>query len=209
MYMPGFVSSKPDGPHVPILAPPSEVLKLRKRVIVLINDTAQDLGVLAYRQLQRDLGVNGGSVVNFAKELIKRSSDSNTAEQDAAIFEDVFKLDDDTNAPALVVLNTGQLLYSHKYNQAMTLRSWSAMPRKSLAHAMVRIHDEENRVSNHRSPTEHVKTVFDEVICNPDHFAQDAEVYVIAIENGTESILEVLESDCMSRIRVSRKDSSS
>jgi hypothetical protein len=188
--------TKPNGPHVAILAPPPEILKTRKRVIVLINDTMQDLGILAYRQLQRELGINGGSVVNFAKEIIKRSATDNTPETDDNIFKDGFKLDDDSTTPALVVLNTGQLLYSHKYNKAMTLRSWSAMPRKSVTHDMIRIHEQENRVKGHRNPKEHVKTVFDDVIHNPDRVAADAEVYVIAIEDGTENVLSLLADDC-------------
>jgi hypothetical protein len=187
---------KPNGPHVPILAPSPEILKTRKRVIVLVNDAIQDLGILAYRQLQRELGINGGSVINFVKEIIKRSAIDNTAEKDDAIFKDGFKLEDNSTTPALIVLNTGQLLYSHKYDQAMTLRSWSALPRKSITHNMIRIHEEENRVKGHRNPQEHVKTVFDEVVCNSERVAADAEVYVIAIEDGTESMLNVLANDC-------------
>jgi len=196
VYLPGFITDKPNGPHVPILAPSPEILKRRKRGIVLVNDAMQDLGILAYRQLQRELGVNGGSIVNFAKEIIKRSSTENSVEADDIIFKDGYTLDDDYNVPSLVVLNTGQLLYSHKHNQAMTMRGWSAMPRKSVAHDMIRIHEQENRVRGHQTPEEHVKTVFDEVICNSDRIAPDAEIYVIAIEDGTESVLKLLEGEC-------------
>ena len=146
IHLPDFAMTKPNGPHVPILAPLPEVLKTRKRIIVLVNDTMQDLGIFAYRQLQRELGINGGSVVNFVKEMIKRSSADNDAEKDASIFRDGYVLEDKATTPALIVLNTGQLLYSHKYDQAMTLRSWSAMPRKSVAHDMIRIHDEDIRI---------------------------------------------------------------
>lgn len=188
--------TKPIGPHVPILSPSPDLLKARKRVIVIVNDTLQDLGILAYRQLQRELGINGGSVVNFVKEIIKRSAPNNSAAKDAEILKDGFKLDDDSTTPALVVLNTGQLLYSHRYDQAMTLRSWSAMPRKSIAHDMIRIHDEENRVPGHRTPEEHIKTVFDQIICNPERVAADAEVYVIAIEDGTQRVLSLIADNC-------------
>jgi hypothetical protein len=191
--------TKPNGPHVPILAPPPEILKTRKRVVVLINDTMQDLGILAYRQLQRELGINGGSVVNFVKEMIKYSATDNTAEKDATIFKDGYVLQDKTTVPALVVLNTSQLLYSHKYDQAMTLRSWSAMPRMSVAHDMVRIHDKENRVPGHENAKKHIKTVFDQFVYNPDCVAADAEVYVIAIEDGTENILSLLNDNCTYR----------
>jgi hypothetical protein len=61
---------------------------------------------------------------------------------------------------------------------------------------MIRIHEVENRVQGHRDAKEHVQSVFDNVIFNPDHVAPDAEVYVIAIEGGTECILDLLAEDC-------------
>lgn len=146
--------------------------------------------------MQRELGLNGGSVVDFVKNIIKRSTTGITAEKYDDIFEDGFKVQDDNDVPALVVMNTGQLLYSHKFNKAMTMRSWGALPRKSIAHDEIKIHDVENRVPGHRDATEHVKSVFDEVLCNPDRVAAEAEIYLIAIENGVEAVLGLLEDDC-------------
>jgi hypothetical protein len=200
IYLPEFTTTKPNGPHVPILAPSPEVLKTRKRIIVVVNDAIQDLGILAYRQMQRELGLNGGSVVNFVKTLIMRSAAGEAtgaaADKYENIYEDGFQLEDDSDTPALVVLNTGQLLYSHKFNKAMTIRSWSAMPRRSVAHDMIRIHDAENRVEGHHSPKEHIKSVFESVLFNPDRVAPDAELYVIAIEGGTDYLLTLLGEDC-------------
>lgn len=199
LYLPQFSTTKPNGPHIPILTPPLETLKARKRIIVVINDTVQDLGILAYRQLQRELGVNGGSVVNFAKEMIKRSAVTNDTEKSdisTSIFHDGAGAMDDSEIPGLIVMNTGQLLYSHKYKRAMTIRSWYALPRKSIAHDHIRIHDQENYVEGHRTSTEHIKTVFDELLCNPDRIATEAEVYVIAIEGGVDNVLEVFRTDC-------------
>ena len=99
-------------------------------------------------------------------------------------------------APGLIVMNTGQLLYSHRYNRAMTMRSWYAMPRKSIAHDAIRIHDQENYVEGHRNATEHIKSVFDQLLCDPNRVAPDAEVYIIAIEGGAEKTLEVFKHDC-------------
>ncbi|RYF41242.1 MAG: hypothetical protein EOO38_20935, partial [Cytophagaceae bacterium] len=45
IYLPGFTTTKPAGPHVPILAPSPDVLKIRKRIIVIVNDAIQDLGI--------------------------------------------------------------------------------------------------------------------------------------------------------------------
>jgi hypothetical protein len=201
IYLPDFTTAKPKGKAVPILAPSPEILKTRKRIIVIVNDATQDLGVLAYRHMQRDLGLNGGSVVNFIKEIVKRSATGAEAAKYDNIFKDGFRLEDDNDTPALVVMNTGQLLYSHKYEKAMTMRSWSAMPRKSVSHDMIRIHDVENRIEGHRDPREHVISVFNNIFCNPDRVAADAEVYVIAIEGGSEYMLNLLERDCELHVR--------
>ena len=191
LYLPTLSNSKPDGPHIPILAPAPEVLKTRKRVIVIINDdTYQDLGILAYRELQREGGVNGGSVVNFVKGLVNRTQANMDTNLDPARFEK------DEHIPGLIVLNTGQLLYSHKLNKALSMRSWIALPRKSITHDPVKVHDVENRVEGHRTPAEHIKTVFDTVIKNPNFVSPEAEVYVVAIENGIEKLIEVLNQDC-------------
>jgi hypothetical protein len=163
---------------------------------VLVNDTIQDLGVLAYRQMQRELGLNGASVVDFVKNIIKRSSTGDAMGKYEDISKDGYKVEDDNDVPALVVMNTGQLLYSHKYNKSTTMRSWSSLPRKSIAHDMIKVHDEENRIPGHRDSKEHVKSVFDDILYNPNRVATDAEVYIIAVENGTESVLGLLGDDC-------------
>ena len=67
------------------------------------------MGILAYRQLQRDRGVNGGSVIDFAKEVIERSggADDKDIWQDGAGVTDKME-----ETPGLIVMNCGQLLYS-------------------------------------------------------------------------------------------------
>ncbi|ORY19683.1 Arb2 domain-domain-containing protein [Clohesyomyces aquaticus] len=194
LYLPTLSTTKPNAqPHVPILAPPANILKSRKRIIVVINDSLQDLGILAYRQLQRELGLNGGSIVNFAKEMVHRSAES---KETFDIFRDRAGVaEKEKETPGLIVMNTGQSLYSHKFNEAMTIRSWQSMPRKSICHESIKIHELENRVEGHRTPKEHIEAVFNKVIKNPDFVSPDAEIYVIAIENGADHLLEILDAD--------------
>ncbi|KAL5425913.1 hypothetical protein PMIN05_011823 [Paraphaeosphaeria minitans] len=220
LYLPTLTSNKPKGPHVPILAPVASVLKTRKRIIVIINDdTYQDLGILAYRELQREGGVNTGSVINFAKGkqatrhkwigsiaasglnsfsfvgLVNRAQANTDISLGEKLAKDGARIEKDEHIPGLIVLNAGQLLYSHKLNKALSNRSWTALTRKSITHDPVQIHEVENRVEGHRTAAEHIKTVFDTVIKNPNFVHPEAEVYVIAIENGVESLLEVLNKD--------------
>jgi hypothetical protein len=194
LYLPALTNTKPDEPHVPILAPRAEILRTRKRVIVLINDdTHQDLGVLAYRELQRDGGINGGSIVNFLKDIVTRN------EVDVDVIQKFAKdgagVEADDQVPGVIVLNTAQLLYSHKFNKALSNRSWIALPRKSIIHDPVRVHPVENYVKGHSTPQEHIRSVFDSVITNAAFVAPNAEVYVVAIQNGVEALLDVLNQD--------------
>lgn len=196
VYLPNYSKTKPNGPHIPILAPSPEILKTRKRVFVLINDLNQDLGILAYRQLQVEKGLNGGSVVNLVKDLIKHSLLEHDLGLSASIFEDGTAVINEDQTPGIVVLNPGQLLYSHKHNKAMSLRSWSAMPRKSCMHDMIKLHEEENSIAGHRTPVEHIKSVLTEVVYNVDRVSPDAEIYLVAIESGAQHMVELLEEDC-------------
>ncbi|KAF2265388.1 hypothetical protein CC78DRAFT_200559 [Lojkania enalia] len=191
LYLPQLSYGKPDEPHVPILAPPAHILRSRNRVIVIINDNQQDLGILAYRQLQRELGLNGGSIVDFTKELITRSNPSLSAtlSKDGAGLEDK-----EADTPGLIVMNTGQLLFSYKFHTALSTRSWGALPRKSICHSSLIMH-EENRVKGNECPKLHIKYVWEHVVCNPEFVDPDAQVYVIAIENGAGLFLKLLNRD--------------
>jgi hypothetical protein len=50
-------------------------------------------------------------------------------------------------------------------------------------------------VEGNRDPKEHIKFVLDNVIHNKDFVAEDAEIYVVAIENGAETLLDILGAD--------------
>lgn len=169
-------------------------------MIVIINDdTYQDLGILAYRELQREGGVNGGSIINFVKTVDRHFTVNSDSGLEKKLAEDDDASDEKNNhVPGMIVLNNGQLLYSHKYNKAMSIRSWAALPRKSIFHDSIKIHEVENHVEGHMTSKEHIKTVFDSVILNSDFVSPDAEVYVVAIENGIEKLINVLHEDCKS-----------
>jgi hypothetical protein len=200
LYVPQLTTVKPEGEaSTAILSPPPDVLKKKKRVIVLVNDSSQDLGILTYRRLQRDLGVNGGSVVDFAKEIFTRSKadehEGTGNRKHADISKDGAQISDREDIPALIVMNCGQLLYSYKLGNSLTTRSWMALPRKSIFHEPVQI-TAENHIKGNYDAKEHIQFVIKNVIENDNFVAKQAEVYVIGIENGAETLLEILGQDC-------------
>jgi len=196
LYLPHLTLTKPSGPHVPILLPDPSVLRTRKRIVVLINDSMHnDLGILAYRLLAREPGLNGGSVINFAKELASRSPSTCNLGAQTKLSKDGAGIEHVEHAPGLVVLNTAQLLYSHKFNNTLSFRSWNCLPRPSRSHGSVQMHAE-NEVPGHGSPEEHVRSVFETVVLRPEYVAADAEIYIVAIEKGFRHLLDALKRDC-------------
>jgi hypothetical protein len=136
--------------------------------------------------------VNGGSVTNFAKELIKRST---PAKDDFDIFKDGAGVENKAEeTPGLIVMNCGQLLYSYKFGEAKSVRSWTAMPRKSSCHDSIKI-TEDNHIDGNREAKEHIQFVLENVINNKNFVAEDAEVYVVGIEDGAENLLFILDEN--------------
>ncbi|GME27882.1 Ribosomal protein S14 [Neofusicoccum parvum] len=70
LYLPHLTLEKPQNePSVPILVTSKDELKKKKRIIVVINDDFQDLGLWAYRIASKEHGVEAGSVISLAKAM--------------------------------------------------------------------------------------------------------------------------------------------
>jgi hypothetical protein len=171
LYLPQLSTKTPKEPHVPIFATPQAELKTKKRIVVVLNDHKQDLGVWDYRYLSTH-GIDAGSCVNLVKGL------NNGVESSEAF--------------GLVISNPGQLTYSHKYRRAMTLQSWQAMPRASLAHPATQEHPVYNSAEGNRNKAEHLTFIFERILKDSAWARQDAEIYIIGILNGGEEVLSYL-----------------
>ncbi len=223
-------SQKPSEPYVPILCHPAPILRLRKKVIVVINESVQDLGIWAYRIAGHEGGIPPGSFLDFIFEVNRRSRDP---ERIAGTWDPVFtypdellldqpvsqetqkaidyhtkneQLRDPEKTLGLIFLNTGQLLYSHRFNEAMSHATWNALPRESIVHPPVRKSSTHNTVPGNATPEEHVRFVFENIVSNPDYVAEDAQVYVIAISDGAQSLLEYLNGSCKCRFQLNNDD---
>ena len=115
LYLPHLSTEKPyaQEQQMKILTTEQSALQKKKRVIVVMNEGKQDLGIWSYRILGND-NIDAGSCVSLVKELDKRGE----------AYE----------APGLIVMNPGQLCYSYRLGQSMTNSSWEALPRQSAVH---------------------------------------------------------------------------
>ena len=238
LHLPQLSTRSTREKHVTILCQPPNVLKERKRVLVVINDIHQDLGIWSYRYLGRDGGgLLEGTAAGIAAELIERSickdKSNGTHEKNRGINEWGWKykpsfrenvaekkspdgkrpsrlrmaiqanddlksqLGDVQDAWGLVVLNPGQLLFSHSFGTAIGHASWNALPRPSAVHPPVRKDFEANFVPGNSTPEEHIRFVFSNIIDNPSFVAPHAEVSVIANGSVCAPFVQMLDEKCM------------
>jgi hypothetical protein len=183
LYLPELTTTKPKEPWVHIYANSQSVLNKKKRVVVIINDHNQDLGIWAYRVVSaEDGGIDVGTCVGIAKELKRRY---NTGDADKSDEE-----------PGLIVMNPGQLLYSHKKNRSMSMTTWNDKSRKyavcEAGHEADLIHEEHNHIKGNRSYEEHIHFVFKKIVEDPLWVATDAEIFLIGIQVGGNVALKYL-----------------
>ncbi|KAK5717165.1 hypothetical protein LTR15_009054 [Elasticomyces elasticus] len=196
-----FLDMRPEGPHVAILATDLDVLKYKKDVVVVVNEHMQDLGIWAYRMLMREPGIDGGSAVGLVKKLQKWNEEKpemvsiHTAED--AIGK--MKMDgtndegiaSDDNTPGVIIMNPGELLYSHILNRSMSQATWLARGKSSAIGTNYMVHDVHNRVYRHEAPEAHVRSVLEYFI--PSVTCEDVRLFFVGISQGGEHLLNCLD----------------
>ncbi|KAF1809969.1 hypothetical protein P152DRAFT_144656 [Eremomyces bilateralis CBS 781.70] len=209
---------KPDGPHVAIYATDPEKLRLKKRVLILVNDQLQDFGVLAYRILCGEGGINKGSVAGVVQELIRRSKQFYCKKDGKSKAGEIFDetepdpidsangekpggtktataADEDDGIPGIVILNPGGRLYSFQMKENMSQQSWMARRRSSAVHPAHNIDEEYNLVEGHKTVQDHISSVFKQVVADPTFVANGAEVYVVGLYDGADILMDFLKEE--------------
>jgi len=184
LYLPDLTPVKPSqfSPHLAILATPAARLRQARRIFLFIGEASQDLGVLSYRIIGRRGGIAAGSVVRIVEELLRRQHVRSNKDSD--------------ETPGIIILNPGQLLYSHTQGTAMTQTTWSALPRVSAAHPPPHVNKLHNRIRGNTSAAEHISFVMENVIRNPAFVGPHAELYIVAVGTGADDVLNYLEETC-------------
>ncbi|MCJ1356091.1 MAG: hypothetical protein MMC33_006085 [Icmadophila ericetorum] len=150
--------------HVPVLT--SKNLSTAKRIIIYIGETCQDLGIFAYRVVGRET-INSGSAVDFV-----------AAAQSAP------------DNPAIIIANTGQLLFHRKSKTAISQRTWLALPRRSAVHPPFQL-TEKNLIPGNENPKEHAKSVFEEVVMKMAD--EEAKIFVVGHGDGATEMVDYLQ----------------
>lgn len=201
LYLPQLTFKKPEEPHIPVAATPAKYLRAKRRVVVLVNDEFQDLGVFAWRMLARDAGIKSGSFIAFIEELMARSQ---VQHRNSHIAGSSLVADESNNtvgavntstsaAPGFIALNPGQLLYSYALNESMSRNTWNARNVPSAAHQPICVRAQ-NYVEGNKTPEEHVAFVFSNIISDTRFVHQDAELYIVGMQDRGDLVLRYLDS---------------
>ena len=191
---------------------------------MVVNDSNQDLGIWSYRWLGEHCGLVEGTAVGVAIELLKRSAIRSAGEWNFVpsfksqassnkipsryktsikANEESKKFLDQDKAWGLIVLNPGQLLYSHNLNSAISYSSWNSLPRPSAVHPPVRKDIDENFVEGNETPEEHIDFVFERILSNPDLIALDAKFYIVVNGGVGGAVASLLDRKCLYSLFIS------
>ncbi|KAJ5212135.1 uncharacterized protein N7498_003781 [Penicillium cinerascens] len=141
--------SFPTEAHVPILISPN--LSKTPRILVVFGEPIQDLGIWSHRTINRD-GINIGSAVDFTKAVLGEGK-GKVATDGSGNRTDV----------ALILANTGQLLWHCATSRAITTSTWLANPRPAGNYDQAKM-SYRNMIPGNKDWREHVAYVFEKVL---------------------------------------------
>ncbi|KAI1500624.1 Arb2 domain-containing protein [Biscogniauxia marginata] len=171
-------------PHVPIFA--SADIATKKRVVLIFGETSQDLGVLAHRVIGGRGGVDAGSLVRCARELLspppRSSTPPSSNENDDAT----------TPPPGIVLANMGELLWWPAGRRTLGRAAFAGAPMASAACLGNVVRDGAHRiVPGNRDPREHVKYIFEQVVVAL--VAPGAGIDIVGLGDGADAVEEYLD----------------
>jgi hypothetical protein len=168
--------------------------------VVVFGEPTQDLGVWAYRSVGTD-GINAGSAVSLAEALLGRSPNQGESGQtDGGQNGD--KSEANGNKPsgetALILANTGQLIWHCAARRCVTHPTWLALPRRSAVDPPASM-STRNEVPRNATWQEHVECVFEDVLAARGRLVrEDARIDVIGLAEGGLGAVRYLGENCTS-----------
>lgn len=165
-----IIQSRLEEAHVPIMV--SSNLRTASRIIVVFGEPVQDFGVWAYRIIGQDK-INKGSAVDFARAVLGEEGNR--------------------TGTALVLANTGQLLWNCAYSRAVTNVTWASLPRPAGNWGPPAM-SWRTKIPGNKDWREHIAHVFDKVLrpC----VNEKTRIDIIGMSEGGLGAIEYLEANC-------------
>ncbi|KAI1263803.1 Arb2 domain-containing protein [Xylariaceae sp. FL1019] len=163
-------------PHVPIFM--SKDIDKASRVVVVIGETHQDLGVLAWRVATGPGGIFKGSMAFVVKELQKQQSSPT-----------------DANPPGIILANTGELTWWDGGKRTVNRIAFEGQPMASACRHNAYINfSGEFHVPGNKTAKAHIEYIFEKIISDTKLIRADAKIDFLAIGDGADVMTTVLDS---------------
>ena len=161
-------------PHVPILTSPD--LNKRLRVILVFGESSRQLGVISLRVVGGPGGINKGSMVSLVREIKKQQTSAY-----------------DPSPPGIILANSGELWWWPEGQRGLTPRDRHNIPMSSAVHYGRYYDPSKNAIPANRTPADHVRYVFEEIVPAKAH--KWAKLDVIAVGDAADEVEKYLNDD--------------
>lgn len=162
------LGTQADEKHVPILC--SSNINTAPRIVVIFGSPDQELGIWTYRSIS-ERSIAKGSMEEITRAILKGRTDT-----------------------ALVIANTGQLVWHCGSSQAISQRCWYGLPVETAAHPPMR-QTYRNVIARNETWREHVECIFKDVLA-PRRVDPKAKIDIIGVEEGGQAAVEFLAQNC-------------
>ena len=160
-------------PRIPIFV--SKQLVSKSRVVVVLGEPTQDLGILAGRVVNGPGGIDKGSMVSVVRAL-----------------QDQVASSDDSDPPGIILANTGQLYWWPDGARTITVEASYAVKLPSLVHAGKRFIASVNLIPGNENPQDHIRYIFSQVL--PRLTKENAMVDIVAIGQSCHEMEKVFDN---------------
>lgn len=142
---------------------------------MLFYEPKDDIGVFAHRLLGGAGGIDTGSAVNMVKYIQEKGACPAESEP-----------------PAVILANMGQLFWYRRGQKAVTLTTWAALPQRSCVEKTIRIDPIKNTIPGNRDTDGHISYIFNYVI--ESLASEAAKIEVIGVSEGAMGVSRFLDN---------------
>ena len=190
-----LTTTKPAEPSIKILVSRQISVLERKEIYLVVGDSKQDLAIWSRKAIMTESGITHGSVIRLVSELRSRKMSTGgpgVPDDDAAqkVAEKQATRPSEFDLPGIIILNPGELLYSHKQQDCMSPATWQDQEREHAFSDQYKITEAYNTVKGHKTSGEHIETFLREFI--GDLMGPKTHLNIIAVGDASEAVLGFL-----------------